>query len=265
MSEKQYCDGAGYCIKSMVAPPPPSQHRELNGSSLIALRKAAGLKAKDLADLLDISPEHLCRMESGERPISRVMSIAIRAVLSSGQVELAQHREPIEADREALLRKFRDELTRPIVGIENRTAQQVFDIMADRVRYKFNMLSSRVPIGEALHSEVDHWPICEGCAKPVLPGQFVHLYDEVGEVHVDCDAPFKVPNDPKAVLMLGDPMRHRLAFSTPAASDAIMREALEKIAKGQFTGTSRHAQSIAQDALSRALPLPKAGEATDGE
>lgn len=26
------------------------------------------------------------------------------------------------------------ELTRPIIGIENRTAQEVFDIMADRVR-----------------------------------------------------------------------------------------------------------------------------------
>lgn len=28
----------------------------------------------------------------------------------------------------------RDELTRPIIGIENRTAQEVFDIMADRIR-----------------------------------------------------------------------------------------------------------------------------------
>lgn len=29
---------------------------------------------------------------------------------------------------------LRDELTRPIVGIENRTAQEVFDIMCDRIR-----------------------------------------------------------------------------------------------------------------------------------
>lgn len=27
------------------------------------------------------------------------------------------------------------ELTRPIIGIENRTAQEVFDIMADRIRF----------------------------------------------------------------------------------------------------------------------------------
>jgi len=35
-----------------------------------------------------------------------------------------------------------DELTRPIIGIENRTAQEVFDIMCDR------MLALRKRVGE---------------------------------------------------------------------------------------------------------------------
>jgi hypothetical protein len=34
------------------------------------------------------------------------------------------------------------ELTRPIIGIENRAAQEVFDIMVDRIRAK---LGSRAP------------------------------------------------------------------------------------------------------------------------
>jgi hypothetical protein len=38
-----------------------------------------------------------------------------------------------------------DELTRPIIGIENRTAQEVFDIMADRIRGKLAVLSPPLP------------------------------------------------------------------------------------------------------------------------
>lgn len=33
------------------------------------------------------------------------------------------------------------ELTRPIIGIENRTAQEVFDMMCDRIRYAIRSLS----------------------------------------------------------------------------------------------------------------------------
>ncbi|KKW92642.1 hypothetical protein [Sphingobium chungbukense] len=40
-----------------------------------------------------------------------------------------------------------EDLTRPIVGIENRTAQEAFDIMADRVRSKFAALSTS-PAGQ---------------------------------------------------------------------------------------------------------------------
>ena len=66
------------------------------------------------------------------------------------------------------------------------------------------------------HSEAGCWSICEACAKPIMPGQVVHPYNDVGEVHVDCDQPYKVPaDDDKAMFMLGDPMRH-VPVSTPA-------------------------------------------------
>lgn len=32
-------------------------------------------------------------------------------------------------------------LTRPVIGIENRTPQEVFDIMADRIRYALRALT----------------------------------------------------------------------------------------------------------------------------
>lgn len=34
---------------------------------------------------------------------------------------------------------------------------------------------------------------CEACGKAVRRGHFVILYDDVGEVHVDCDAPHGLP------------------------------------------------------------------------
>lgn len=41
-----------------------------------------------------------------------------------------------------------DGLTRPIIGIENRTAQEAFDIMADRIRSRLAALAS-APAGSA--------------------------------------------------------------------------------------------------------------------
>ena len=34
---------------------------------------------------------------------------------------------------------------------------------------------------------------CEGCGLPVCVGHAVHLYDDVGEVHFDCDNPYRLP------------------------------------------------------------------------
>jgi hypothetical protein len=48
---------------------------------------------------------------------------------------------------------------------------------------------------------------CEGCGQPVRVGQIVHLYDDVGEVHLDCTKPYALSDDPKAMILAGSPMR----------------------------------------------------------
>ena len=62
-------------------------------------------------------------------------------------------------------------------------------------------------------------PICEGCSKPVLRGQFCHAYDDVGEVHVNCDEP-NATTDPSVIddyagpvyVLLGSPLtRYRVS------------------------------------------------------
>ncbi|KEZ00622.1 hypothetical protein AI27_17950 [Sphingomonas sp. BHC-A] len=77
-------------------------------------------------------------------------------------------------------------------------------------RYRMAEIASAAlsPAGqEVRHSEADHWPTCEACAKVILPGQFVHTYAEGAEVHVDCDRPYATPADPTAMFLIGDPMR----------------------------------------------------------
>lgn len=53
----------------------------LNGEGLKALRRTAGVKAKVLAAKLEISPEHLSRIERGHKPLTRVVELAARFVL----------------------------------------------------------------------------------------------------------------------------------------------------------------------------------------
>jgi hypothetical protein len=56
-------------------------------------------------------------------------------------------------------------------------------------------------------------PVCEGCGKAVLRGQFIHHYDDAGAVHVNCDDP-NASTDPLAVdegagpvyVLLGSPL-----------------------------------------------------------
>jgi hypothetical protein len=52
----------------------------------------------------------------------------------------------------------RPELTRPIIGIENRTAQEVFDMMCDRIRYaKVPDLIAHIERLEGLVEEAAGW------------------------------------------------------------------------------------------------------------
>lgn len=45
-----------------------------------------------------------------------------------------------------------EDLTRPIIGIENRTAREAFDIMADRIRTRLAALAS-APAGDGVEDE----------------------------------------------------------------------------------------------------------------
>ena len=70
--------------------------------------------------------------------------------------------------------------------------------------------------------------LCELCGKPVRRGQFVNVYDDVGEAHLDCERPYALPKAltpapqgdafmPTFVL-LGDPM---LLFHVYGVEEAV--------------------------------------------
>jgi hypothetical protein len=56
---------------------------------------------------------------------------------------------------------------------------------------------------------------CEGCGHTVERGQFVNAYDDVGEVHVNCEQPWATPDDVSEVdpeagpiyVLLGQPLK----------------------------------------------------------
>jgi hypothetical protein len=55
---------------------------------------------------------------------------------------------------------------------------------------------------------------CENCGKPVEAGQLILYYDDVGEMHADCENPFSLEYDPpkdaspEPMILLGSPMVH---------------------------------------------------------
>ncbi len=54
--------------------------------------------------------------------------------------------------------------------------------------------------------------LCEACGRPVEVGQVVCLYDDVGEIHADCNNPYSLSPDvddemPTPCILLGAPMR----------------------------------------------------------
>lgn len=91
------------------------------------------------------------------------------------------------------------------------TSRDAIDIaLADMMNisednFKCALAALALPTGDAV-DEQETSP-CEVCGKPVLIGQFVHLYDDVGEVHVDCDHPYAIADHPLAQVLLGEPAR----------------------------------------------------------
>lgn len=52
--------------------------RKLSGKDIVFLRKALGIRAKSLADYLDVSPEHLSRCETGTKVLSSATEKVLR-------------------------------------------------------------------------------------------------------------------------------------------------------------------------------------------
>lgn len=86
-------------------------------------------------------------------------------------------------------------------------------IVPVRIQQFMNLAEETLPAIIASLSAEEDAIICEACMKPVLRGQFVHCYEDVGEVHVDCDQPNAFSDDPQAVVLVGDPLR-RAALAT---------------------------------------------------
>lgn len=53
-------------------------------------REGAGMKAKDLAAALDISPEHLSRVENGHRPVTMMLALAASVTLEGNRARQAK-------------------------------------------------------------------------------------------------------------------------------------------------------------------------------
>lgn len=91
--------------------------RKLNGLELKFVRKAIGMKAIELAGLLDITPEHLSRCEGGERTLSGSAEKLLRVIVLKRTCILADFAEDlieelIENDISLVkIKKIQDTLT----------------------------------------------------------------------------------------------------------------------------------------------------------
>lgn len=68
----------------------------------------------------------------------------------------------------------------------------------DGARYvRVNMIMpQRAALEEALSGEDLHESHCgEGCGKPILDGEYVVYFEDVGELHANCDAPTERPDN----------------------------------------------------------------------
>jgi transcriptional regulator with XRE-family HTH domain len=96
---------------------------KLNGREIRFLRKSMGWKAKELADRLAITPEHLSRFENGKVTVSEVYERLIRAFVCLVHVETAPH---IDLD----LSKFAE---MKIISVRDAARRSVMRLTRERV------------------------------------------------------------------------------------------------------------------------------------
>lgn len=88
---------------------------KLRGQDIRFLRKTLGLKSRDLAEKLDVSPEHLSRCESGEKILSSNSEKVLRTLVLLEAVFVLQkaiedhgQRNDLSKRLSAILEKLRD-------------------------------------------------------------------------------------------------------------------------------------------------------------
>lgn len=89
--------------------------RKLSGADIKFLRKAVGLKQKDLAQAIELSPEHLSKVESGALPIGPASEKLMRIFLIKTSHKHHQLRECDRKELESALDQLFDCMT-PIVA-----------------------------------------------------------------------------------------------------------------------------------------------------
>jgi putative zinc finger/helix-turn-helix YgiT family protein len=70
-----------------------AEHRIAEPDAFRAMRKAVGLRATDLAELLETTPETISRWENGKHPIDRAALALVAAMVLTGDRVVAALRE----------------------------------------------------------------------------------------------------------------------------------------------------------------------------
>lgn len=159
------------------------------------------------------------------------------------------------------------ELTRPIIGIENRTAQEAFDIMADRIR------SAWRTEGRESRASGEAQPVGEAGEMPGSNGGFTLAAFKASDVPVGTKL-YTAPReawkpDREAVARIADHEGYweRLDSCNHALDTVQMnddsRRALTAVRDDELRGT---AESLAKADAIRALPsAPPAADRVPGE
>lgn len=149
----------------------------------------------------------------GDKPPRYMPGFPLSGVTSDALTRSLAGREPsVEMERAAVVAWLQEQSDQGAeIGIakeKGSTARAAFGGGS----YALKRAADEIEQGAHVGAEPEI--ICEGCGKPVLRGQFVHCYTDVGEVHVDCERPNALSGDPEAVVLLGEPLR-RTALASP--------------------------------------------------
>jgi Predicted transcriptional regulator len=98
--------------------------RKLAGPELKFLRKAVGLKQKDVAKSVDLSVEHLSKCESGKLVLSGNSEILLRVFLLKTAIK---HHKIKDSEAKAKIEGFLDTLfDEPLIGVHDAEDELVF-------------------------------------------------------------------------------------------------------------------------------------------